>query len=129
LANIGAPPAPQAPITLLRNGVEFKVAGSASTVRAGTEIEVKTERPLINLSVSEMDQGSWVIFKLPGFATAASGTAQRSLAALRRANATSWFRDGNDLWVKLVVTEPPVMPVRPLDIQASVAVSREGLGG
>jgi len=93
-------------------------------VRAGTEIEVKTERPVVTLSLSEMDQGSWVIFDLPGFTTAASGTAQRSLAALRRARETSYFRDGDDLWVKLVVTEPPVMPIRPLDIQASLAVSR-----
>jgi cell migration-inducing and hyaluronan-binding protein len=64
------------------------------------------------------------MFKMPGFTTAASGTAQRSLAALRRASETSYFRDGDDLWVKLVVADLPVMPVRPLDIQASVAVSR-----
>jgi len=129
LAGIGNPPPPQPPITLLRNGMEFKVAGNASTVRAGTEIEVRTERPEVSLSLSEMDQGSWVIFKLPGFTTAAAGTAQRSLAALRMASETCWFRDGNDLWVKVVVTDPVRMPVRPLDIQASVAVSRDGLGG
>jgi cell migration-inducing and hyaluronan-binding protein len=122
-----APPAqaaPEKPIALVRNGREFHITGNQSTVRAGTEIEVKTERPVVTLSLSEMDQGSWVIFDLPGFTNAASGTAQRSLAALRRASETSYFRDGDDLWVKLVVADPPVMPVRPLDIQASVAVSR-----
>ena len=119
-----APPAPEKPIALVRNGREFHITGNQSTVRAGTEIEVKTERPVVTLSLSEMDQGSWVIFDLPGFTTAASGTAQRSLAALRRARETSYFRDGDDLWVKLVVTDPPVMPIRPLDIQASLAVSR-----
>jgi cell migration-inducing and hyaluronan-binding protein len=119
-----APPAPEKPIALVRNGREFHITGSQSTVRAGTEVEVKTERPVVTLSLSEMDQGSWVVFKLPGFTNAASGTAQRSLAALRRARETSYFRDGGDLWIKLVVTEPPVMPIRPLDIQASIAVSR-----
>ncbi|MXO59446.1 hypothetical protein GRI89_07815, partial [Altererythrobacter salegens] len=119
-----APPAPEMPIALVRNGKEFHITGNQSTVRAGTEIEVKTERPLVTLSLSEMDQGSWVIFELPGFTSAASGTAQGSMDALRQANETSWFRDGDALWVKLVVADPPVMPIRPLDIQASVAVSR-----
>ena len=51
------------------------------------------------------------------------------MAALRSANETSYFRDGDKLWVKLVVTDPPNMPVRPSDIQASISVSREALGG
>ena len=93
-------------------------------MRAGTEIQVKTERPEVSLSVSEMDQGSWVMFELPGFTNAASGTEQNSMDALRKANETSYFRGGDALWVKLVVTEAPVMPIRPLDIQASIAVSR-----
>ena len=38
---------------------------------------VKTERPEVSLSVSEMDQGSWVIFELPGFTNAASGGAEQ----------------------------------------------------
>jgi cell migration-inducing and hyaluronan-binding protein len=124
LANIGAPPPPQPPITLIHNGTEFKVAGNASNVRADTEIEVKTDRPSVSLSLSEMDQGSWVIFRLPGFANAAAGKEQASLGGLRAANETSWFRDGDTLWVKVVVTEAPRMPIRPLDIQVSVAVSR-----
>src|SRR5690606_28228950 len=41
---------PQAPIALVRNGQEFKVHGDQSTVRAGTEIQVKTERPEVTLS-------------------------------------------------------------------------------
>jgi len=119
-----APPAPQPPIALVRNGKEFRITGNQSTVRAGTEIQVKTERPEVSLSMAEMDQGSWVIFELPGFTRAASGTEQRSMDALRQANETSWFRDGDALWVKLVVNEPPVMPVRPSNIQAGIAVSR-----
>jgi cell migration-inducing and hyaluronan-binding protein len=115
---------PQAPIALVRNGKEFKISGDQSTVRAGTEIEVKTERPQVTLSLAEMDQGSWVIFELPGFAKAASGTEQPSMDALRQANATSYFRGGDALWVKLVVTKPPLPIVRPTDLQASIAVSR-----
>ena len=42
----------------------------------------------------------------------------------RKANATSYFRGGDALWVKLVVTKPPLPIVRPTDLQASIAVSR-----
>jgi cell migration-inducing and hyaluronan-binding protein len=56
-------------------------------VRAGTEIRVQTERPEVSFSLSEMDKDSWVIFELPGFANAASGTEQDSLDALREASA------------------------------------------
>ena len=115
---------PQAPIALVRNGKEFKITGDQSTVRAGTEIQVKTERPKVTLSLAEMDQGSWVIFELPGFTKAASGTEQASMDALRKANETSYFRDGDALWVKLVVAKPPLPIVRPTDLQASIAVSR-----
>ncbi|WP_305096732.1 G8 domain-containing protein [Croceibacterium aestuarii] len=120
---------PQAPIALVRGGREFKVNGDQSTVRAGSEIEVKTERPKVTLSLAEMDAGSWVMFQLPGFTEAASGKEQASMEALRKANETSYYRDGDDLWVKLVAA-PPVRPViRPTDLQASITVSREGLGG
>ena len=54
------------------------------------------------LSVNELDKGSWVIFELPGFTTAASGAAQTSLAALRSATDTAYFKDNGSLWVKLV---------------------------
>ncbi len=119
-----ARPAPQAPIALVRNGKEFHITGNQSTVRAGTEILVKTERREVSLSLAEMDQGSWVIFELPGFTKAASGTEQPSMDALRKANVTSYFRGGDALWVKLVVTKPPLPIVRPTDLQASIAVSR-----
>jgi len=119
-----ARPAPEPPIALVRNGKEFHITGNQSTVRAGSEILVKTERRDVSLSMSEMDQGSWVIFELPGFANAASGTQQASLEALRKANETSYFKGGDALWVKLVATKAPVMPIRPSDIQASIAVSR-----
>ena len=105
-------------------GGEFRITGNQSTVRAGTEIRVKTERQEVSLSLAEMDQGSWVIFELPGFTKAASGTEQPSMDALRKANATSYFRGGDALWVKLVVTKPPLPIVRPTDLQASIAVSR-----
>ena len=61
-----------------------------------------TERPSVNLSVTELDRGSWVIFELPGFTTAASGTAQTSLDALRQASDTSYYKGPDSLWVKLV---------------------------
>jgi cell migration-inducing and hyaluronan-binding protein len=120
----GGGAAAQQPIVLSRNGKDFKITGNQSTVRAGTEIRVKTERQEVSLSLAEMDQGSWVIFELPGFTKAASGTEQPSMDALRKANATSYFRGGDALWVKLVVTKPPLPIVRPTDLQASIAVSR-----
>jgi cell migration-inducing and hyaluronan-binding protein len=63
---------------------------------------VTTERPSVNLSLTELDKGSWVIFQLPGFTTAASGTQQNSLDALRAASDTSYFKDKDALWVKVV---------------------------
>jgi cell migration-inducing and hyaluronan-binding protein len=91
----------QPSIVLSRNGKDFPYY-AATSVRAGTEIKVTTERPNVNLSVSELDSGSWVIFELPGFSTAASGTEQSSLDALRKASATSYYKGNGSLWVKLV---------------------------
>jgi cell migration-inducing and hyaluronan-binding protein len=93
-------------------------------VRAGTEIRVKTERPEVTLSLSEMNKDSWVVFELPGFASADSGTKQNSMDALRKANETSYFSDKKGLWVKVVVPQDPVPPVRPMEMQASITVSR-----
>jgi cell migration-inducing and hyaluronan-binding protein len=56
----------------------------------------------VNLSLNELDSGSWVIFELPGFTTAASVTAQKSLDALRKASDTSYFKGEDALWVKVV---------------------------
>ena len=95
-------PAPSGPpVVLSRNGKEF-TANGATNVRAGTEYKVTTERPSLALSVSELDAGSWVMFELPGFTTAASGTAVDSLDALRKASATSYYKGNGSLWVKLV---------------------------
>ena len=91
------------PVVLSRNGKDFRVTGETN-VRAGTEIKVTTERPSLSLSVKELDSGSWVIFELPGFTTAASGTEQSSLDALRKASATSYYKGNGSLWVKLVST-------------------------
>ena len=63
-----------------------------------------TERPTVSLSLTELDRGSWVIFELPGFTTAASGTPQNSVDALRQASATSYYKGQDSLWVKLVST-------------------------
>jgi hypothetical protein len=50
-----------------------------------------------------MDDGSSVIFELPGFTSAAGGRSEPNLAALRTAKGTAYFNDGKTLWVKLVV--------------------------
>ena len=119
-----APPLPPAPIALVRNGKQHKITANQSTVRAGTEIQVLTERDEVSMSVSEMDQGSWIIFEMPGFASADSGMEESSMDALRQANETSWFQGEDALWVKLVVSEPLIMPVRPSNTQASITLNR-----
>jgi len=118
------PPAPPAPIVAVRNGKQHKITANQTTVRAGTEIQVLTERDEVSLSVSEMDQGSWIIFEVPGFASATSGTQQGSINALRQANETSWYRGEDALWVKLVVAEPLLTPIKPSNTQASITLSR-----
>jgi cell migration-inducing and hyaluronan-binding protein len=101
----GAGGAAQPPIVLSRNGKDYTVTNG--TVRAGTEIKVTTERPSVSLSLTEMEKGSWVIFDLPGFTTAASGAQQDSLDALRKASETSYFKDKGELWVKVVSPGDP----------------------
>jgi hypothetical protein len=96
----GAAP-PQPPVILSRNGRDYPVIGG-SNVRAGTEIKVTTERSNLSLRLTELDQGSWVIFQLPGFTTAASGMQQTSLEALNKASETSYFKAQDALWVKVV---------------------------
>ncbi|MEO8464999.1 MAG: G8 domain-containing protein [Gammaproteobacteria bacterium] len=99
----GAPAQP--PVVLSRNGKEYTVTGT--NVRAGTEIKVTTERPSVFLNLTELDRGSWVIFELPGFTTAASGMQQNNLDALRKASDTSYFKDKDALWVKVVSNGDP----------------------
>jgi cell migration-inducing and hyaluronan-binding protein len=104
------------PIVLSRNGREFEYPGQA-TLGSGAEIKVDTARESVSLSLSEMDEGSYVILELPGFTTSAGGTEQGSLAALRDASETSYYRDDEALWVKLVVPD------------AGGAAGRGGQGG
>ena len=100
---VGAAPAtPPPPVVLSRDGRQYTVPGNGSSVRAGTEMQVATERPAIDLALAEMETGSWVIAELPGFTKALSGTAQPSLAALRKAGETSYYQGKGSLWVKLV---------------------------
>ena len=56
----------------------------------------------MSLRISELDRGSWLILELPGFTTAASGTPQDSLDALRKASDTSYYKAEDALWVKVV---------------------------
>ena len=89
------------PVVLSRNGRKFTVNGD-TTVLAGTEIRAESEAPSLNISLRELDNGSWVIFELPGYTSAATGTAQTSMDALRSASSTSYYRGEGTLWVKLV---------------------------
>ena len=86
--------------------MEFTPTGETFVV-AGTEIKVATDRPNLPISVSQLDNGSWVIFELPGFTTAASGASQNSLDALRKSSETAYFKDKDALWVKVVSNGDP----------------------
>jgi cell migration-inducing and hyaluronan-binding protein len=86
---------------------DVALRGNARTVRAGTEIRVKTERPEVSFSLTEMAKDSWVVFELPGFANATSGKQQDSIDALRKATETSYFKGPDAVWVKLVIPTAP----------------------
>src|SRR5690606_35137323 len=101
--NMGFGSAPIAdPIMLSRNGRRWEYTGQ-TTIRSGAEVRVETGRDDLSLSLREMEDGSWVIFQVPGFTTAATGVQEPSLEALRAAKSTAWFKDGDSLWVKLLV--------------------------
>jgi cell migration-inducing and hyaluronan-binding protein len=117
----GGPPQP--PVVLSRNGKEFTLTGDTN-IRSGTEIKVTTERPSVALRLSELESGSWVIFDLPGFTTAASGTPQHSLDALRTASATSYYKGKDALWVKVVSNGEGARIAGPGAGGTSVEVSR-----
>jgi cell migration-inducing and hyaluronan-binding protein len=106
------------PVMLSRNGRRWENTGQA-TIRSGAEVRVETARPSLSLTLNEMDDGAWVIFQLPGFTTSAGGAPQASLDALRAAQATSYFKDGATLWVKLVVDN---------SAGATVTLGRPGAG-
>jgi cell migration-inducing and hyaluronan-binding protein len=114
----GAPP-----VVLTRNGRKLSVNGD-TTVLAGTEIRAEDEAPSLNISVRELDKGSWVILELPGYSTAATGTAQTSMEALRSATRTSYYKEEGTLWVKLVSSGNSPRPGRGGGTPDSIQVSR-----
>jgi cell migration-inducing and hyaluronan-binding protein len=114
---------PATPIVLVRNGRKFTVSGD-TTVRAGTEIRAESEAPSLTISLRELDAGSWVIFELPGYSTAATGTAETSMDALRSASSTSYYRGEGTLWVKLVSNGGGARAGRGGGTGASIQVSR-----
>jgi cell migration-inducing and hyaluronan-binding protein len=121
------------PIILQRGGRRLEYIGE-TTIGSGAELRVETARDSLALSLREMEQGSFVIFELSGFATATGGTAADSVADLRAATTSAYYRDGETLWVKLMVedaeqTGPVVEQVGNLRAQASITVNRESLGG
>ena len=104
------------PIILERNMKRFEYVGQ-TTIGSGAEVSVETARESLSLTLSEMDNGSFVIFQLPEFTTADNGKEQNSLTALKGASETSYFRDDNALWVKLVAVdfEAPAAPAGPFN--------------
>jgi cell migration-inducing and hyaluronan-binding protein len=90
------------PIMLSRNGRRWEYTGQ-TTIRSGAEVRVETSRADLSLSLREMDDGSSVIFELPGFSTATGGVEKPSLEALREAAETSYYKAEGTLWAKLVI--------------------------
>jgi cell migration-inducing and hyaluronan-binding protein len=90
------------PIILQRSGKRSEYVGG-TTIGSGAEVRVETARESLSLSLGQMDLGSFVIFEFPEFTTASEGTERSSLDALKGASETSYFRDDEALWVKLVV--------------------------
>jgi cell migration-inducing and hyaluronan-binding protein len=127
------------PIILQRNGRRFEYTGE-TTIGSGAEVRVETARKSLSLSLTEMDDGSSVLFELPGF-VAGGGVEKSSLAELGDARETSYFSKDGTLWVKLVVDNaagltvspgsnaPPGLAARALPVGATIEVAREGLGG
>jgi len=89
------------PIILQRNGRRFEYTGG-QTIGSGAEVRVETARDTLSLSLSELDDGSFVIFELPEFTTASGGEEHSNLAALRDASETSYYNGDDTLWVKLI---------------------------
>lgn len=108
---------------LSRLGKDYTV--TQTNVRAGTEMRVTTEREEMTVTLREMDEGSWIVLELPGFAKAASGKEQSSLDALRVARETSWYKDKDTLWLKLVSEGDPGTGA-PAAGAINVVVSRKG---
>src|SRR5690606_16708854 len=113
------------PITLSRNGREFDYRGQ-TTIRSGAELTVDTARAAVPLRLTAMDDGSWVLLKLRGFATADAGVEKDSLAALRESGEMAYYKDDDGLWIKLFPATDGAAGFNP---PPSVTASREGLGG
>ena len=96
-----APSGPLPPVVLSHNGNEISIQ-VGTNVRAGTEFKATTERDIMEMHLIELEAGEWVIVEIPGFTTAAAGTPQASLDALRKASDTSYYKANDALWVKLV---------------------------
>ena len=111
------------PVILIRNGRKFTVSGD-TTVLAGTEIRAESEAPSLSISLRELDNGSWVLLELPGYSSAATGTAQTSLDALRGASSNSYYHGEGTLWVKLVSNGGGARPGRGGGVGSSIQVSR-----
>ncbi|WP_169053539.1 G8 domain-containing protein [Alteraurantiacibacter aquimixticola] len=90
------------PIMLSRNGRRWEYTGQ-TTIRSGADVRIETSREELTLTLREMEDGSWVIFEMPGFTTPVGGVEASSLDALRDAGETSWFKGDGTLWAKLVV--------------------------
>ena len=116
------------PIMLSRNGRRWEYTGQ-TTIRSGAEVRVETSRESLSLSVREMDDGSWVIFELPGFTTPVGGAEKSSLAALREAAETSYYSEGGTLWAKLVVDNAAGQSVTIGTPGAGVSTVGTGPGG
>jgi len=117
------------PITITRNGKDHKITANQSNIRSGTQMRVNTDREVLHLGVRELDQGAWVIFELPGYDHAVSGIEQSSMEDLRDASLSSWYKEGNTVWVKLVVSDvhfpgPVLEPVGQLLAQTTMKVIR-----
>jgi cell migration-inducing and hyaluronan-binding protein len=89
------------PVVLVRGGRRVNLTGPI-TVLAGTEMRAESEAPALNVQLTEMDPGSWVIVEFPGYTSAASATAVSSLEALRSATSNAYYKDAGALWVKVV---------------------------
>ncbi|WP_404710155.1 G8 domain-containing protein [Sphingomonas sp. MMS24-J13] len=116
------------PVMLSRNGRRFEYTGE-TTIRSGAEVRVETSRKVLSLSLREMDDGSWVIFELPGFSTTAGGVSKASLSALRAAEKTAYYNAGGTLWVKLVVDNAAGLNVTVGTPGAGVSTVGAGPGG
>jgi cell migration-inducing and hyaluronan-binding protein len=100
------------PVTLSRNGRQFDYRGQ-TTIRSGAEVTVDTARDSLPLRLSSMDDGSWVVLKLDGFTAVDKGVQQSSLAALRAASETSYYKDGDALWIKLFPAKDGATGINP----------------